>query len=330
MISDKHTPHQYKPDACKLRYRLARNFIDQFYTSTYDATDDPGEGQQRLGVRSNFLGQFNFKSMTREALNEMDIIVNPSYIPSGKLKGRVAIITGGDSGIGRSIAVLYAKEGADIAIVYLKNGRDAQFTRKLVSAEGKICRLYKGDISEESFCRDVVRSVVKDFGLLSILVNNAGMHVPDSSLKDISSRQFKRTFDVNMFSFYYFTHEALKFMKKGSSIINTASVVAFRGSDHLIDYSASKGAIVSFTRSLSKNLATKGIRVNAVAPGPVWTPLIFESFSKSHIAEFGKENPMKRAGLPREVAPAYVFLASEDASFISGQVIHVNGGEIVD
>jgi len=267
--------------------------------------------------------------MKREDLNNLENIVSPFYTASGKLKGKTAIITGGDSGIGRSVAVLFAKEGADVAIVFLKNGKDARFTQKLVEAEGKTCTLYKGDVSQERFCKEVVRSVHAKAGAIHILVNNAGMHVPDNSLKDIGSRQFRQTFEVNIFSFYYFAREALHFMKKGCSIINTASVVAFRGSDHLIDYSASKGAIVSFTRSLSKSLATKGIRVNAVAPGPIWTPLIFESFTKSHISNFGKENPMKRAGLPREVAPAYVFLASEDASFISGQVIHVNGGEVV-
>lgn len=260
---------------------------------------------------------------------EMLEVVRPRYAGSEKLKRKTAIITGGDSGIGRSVSVLFAKEGADVIIVYHESDRDAEKTKKMVEKEGRKCVLYKGDIAEEKFCRQVIRDTVKKFGKLDILVNNAGTHESDKDVLKISTNQFKRTFEVNMFSFFYFTHEALKYMKPGSSIINTASVVAYRGSEHLVDYSATKGAIVSFTRALSKNLAAKGIRVNAVAPGPVWTPLVIATFDIKKLKEFGKNTPMKRAGKPSEIAPAYVFLASEDASFITGQVIHINGGEVV-
>jgi NAD(P)-dependent dehydrogenase (short-subunit alcohol dehydrogenase family) len=260
---------------------------------------------------------------------EMLEAVSKNYFSAGKLEGKVALITGGDSGIGRSISALFAKEGADVAIVYLESDKDAEQTKAMVEKEGSRCVLYKGDIASEEFCRSTVNQVVRDFGQLDILVNNAGTHEPDNEFLDIQTEQFKRTFEVNMYSFFYFSQEAVKVMKENSAIINTASVVAYRGSEHLVDYSATKGAIVSFTRALSKNLAEKKIRVNAVAPGPIWTPLVIESFDVEHLKEFGKKTPMKRAGKPSEVAPAYVFLASDDASYISGQVIHVNGGEVV-
>ncbi len=260
---------------------------------------------------------------------EMLEVIAPDYSGSGKLKNSVALITGGDSGIGRSVAVHYAREGADVAIVYLSSDDDAAETKALVEAEGRSCLLIRGDIARETFCRNAVNKVIRKFGKLNILVNNAGTHEEDKDFLKISTAQFKRTFEVNMFSFFYFTHEALKVMKKNSVIINTASVVAYRGSGHLIDYSSTKGAIVSFTRALAKNLAEKGIRVNAVAPGPIWTPLVIETFTKEHLNTFGQQTPMKRAGKPSEVAPAYVFLASRDGSYITGQVIHVNGGEVV-
>jgi NAD(P)-dependent dehydrogenase (short-subunit alcohol dehydrogenase family) len=257
------------------------------------------------------------------------LAVRAGYKSSLRLQDKVAIITGADSGIGRAVAIHYALEGAHVAIVYHKSDEDAKETRRLVEETNQQCILFRGDISEETFCRRVVRETYKAFRRIDILVNNAGMHVPSDDFNEITAKQFQRTFEVNMFSFYYFTHEALKKLSKDGCIINTTSVTAYRGSDHLIDYSATKGAIVSFTRSLAKNLAKDGIRVNGVAPGPVWTPLITESFDREHVKNFGKQTPMGRAGYPYEVAPAYVFLASEDASYITGQIIHINGGEIV-
>lgn len=256
-------------------------------------------------------------------------VIRKNYKGSDKLLDKVALITGGDSGIGRSVAVHFAREGADVVIVYHESDLDAEQTKKMVETEGRKCILLKGDIASEEFCRSCVRDTVKQLKKIDILVNNAGTHEEDKEFLDISTEQFKRTFEVNMFSFFYFTHEAVKNMKENCSIINTASVVAYRGSEHLMDYSATKGAVVSFTRAVSKNLAPKKIRVNGVAPGPIWTPLVIETFDEDHLKKFGGNTPMKRAGKPSEVAPAYVFLACEDSSYITGQMIHVNGGEVV-
>ncbi|HYD19931.1 MAG TPA: glucose 1-dehydrogenase [Flavipsychrobacter sp.] len=255
--------------------------------------------------------------------------VRESYKGTGKLAAKVAIITGGDSGIGRAVAVHYAREGADVIINYLHSDDDAKETKKMVEAEGRNCLPVKGDISKEDFCKTLVSDVYNKFGRVDILVNNAGTHEEDTELAGVSKRQLIETFSVNMFSMFYLSRAALEVMGPGSVIINTTSVTAYRGSDHLIDYAATKGAIVSFTRSLAKNLAEKNIRVNAVAPGPVWTPLIIESFDEEHLEQFGKDTPMGRAGYPYEIAPAYVYLASEDSSFMTGQVLHINGGDVV-
>lgn len=255
---------------------------------------------------------------------------DPYYQGSGKLRKKVALITGGDSGIGRAVAIAFAKEGADISIVYLNEHKDAKDTKKMVEGLGAKCILLPGDISDEGFCKDCVKQTVKELKRLDILVNNAATQFPKKSIEDISAKQLEKTFRVNIFSMFYLTKAALKYLKEGSAIINTTSVTAYRGSPTLIDYSSTKGAIVSFTRSLSASLVKKGIRVNAVAPGPIWTPLIPSTFDGGKVSEFGSDAPMGRAGQPEEVAPSFVFLASDDSSYITGQVLHPNGGEIVN
>jgi len=255
--------------------------------------------------------------------------IKKNYKGSGKLQGKIALITGGDSGIGRSVAIHFAAEGAHVAIVYLEEKKDAETTQKLIQGKGMECLLIKGDVKKEVFCKKMVDMTVKHFGDLNILVNNAAMQFPKKKPQEVDGKQVRMTFETNIFPFFYATQEALKYLKKGDSIINTTSVTAYRGSNHLLDYSSTKGAIVSFTRSLSNMLAEKEIRVNGVAPGPIWTPLIPSTFQGEDLMKFGQDTPMKRAGQPSEVGPAYVFLASEDASYITGQIIHVNGGEIV-
>ena len=256
--------------------------------------------------------------------------INPGYKAAGKLKNKIALITGGDSGIGRAVALHFALEGADVAIAYLDEGTDAEETKKLVEDAGRKCILFKGDISEKKFCDRIVKQTITQLGTLNILVNNAAQQYPQDDFLKISKQQLEKTFNINILPYFFLSQAALKNMKEGDSIINTSSVTAYRGSPHLIDYSSTKGAIVSFTRSLSENLALKKIRVNSVAPGPVWTPLIVSSFDEKEIEKFGQSVPMGRAGQPSEIAPAYVFLASEDASYITGQVIHVNGGELIN
>ncbi|MDC6352686.1 SDR family oxidoreductase [Zeaxanthinibacter sp. PT1] len=254
-------------------------------------------------------------------------VIRDSYIGSDKLKGKVALISGGDSGIGRSVAVHFAREGAAVAIIYLEETKDAEDTRKMVEKEGGRCLLFKGDLSSFDFCESVVEECVSEFGQLNILVNNAAIQFPKNSAEEISESQFRKTFETNIFPYFYLVKCALKHLGEGDSIINTSSVTAYRGSEHLLDYSSTKGAIVSFTRSLAKMLAPDNIRVNGVAPGPIWTPLIPATFDD--VSDFGQDTPMGRAGQPSEVGPSYVFLASEDASYITGQFIHVNGGEII-
>jgi len=256
--------------------------------------------------------------------------IKSTYIGSKKLLNKVALVTGGDSGIGRSVSVHFAREGADVAIVYLNEDIDAKETKRLIEAEGRQCLLLKGDVKKEAFCKKAVAQTVSKLGKLNILVNNAGMQFPQKDPKEIDSKQLQDTFATNIFAYFHFANEALEYLHEGDCIINTTSVTAYRSSPNLIDYSSTKGAITSFTRSLATNLADKKIRVNAVAPGPVWTPLIVATFDEEKIKSFGSETAMKRAGQPSELGPAYVFLASEDASFITGQVIHVNGGEVVN
>jgi NAD(P)-dependent dehydrogenase (short-subunit alcohol dehydrogenase family) len=254
----------------------------------------------------------------------------PEYKAAGKLAGKRAIITGGDSGIGRAVAIHFAKEGADVAVLYLNEHEDAKATKRLVEKEGRTCLLLAGDIGDEQFCREAVEQAVKELGGLDILVNNAAEQHPQPDIQRISAFQLERTFRTNIFSFFFMTKAALPHLTAGSAIINTTSVTAYRGSGGLIDYAATKGAIVAFPRSLSENLAEKEIRVNAVAPGPIWTPLIPSTFPAEKVAKFGSDVPLGRAGEPSEVAPAYVFLASEDSSYMTGQVLHPNGGEVVN
>ena len=257
-------------------------------------------------------------------------VARANYHGSGKLKGKVALITGGDSGIGRAVAVLFAREGAKVAISYLNEHKDAKETVRLVEKEGGKCVAFAGDIGKEAVCRKIVQDTVKQFGRLDILVNNAAEQHALEKFEDIAQDQIERTFRTNIFSFFYCTKYALKHLKPGSAIINSTSVTAYRGNPMLIDYASTKGAIVAFTRSLARQLVERDIRVNGVAPGPIWTPLIPASFEGKKVAEFGSDTPMERAGEPMEVAPSYVFLASSDSSYISGQVLHPNGGEIIN
>jgi NAD(P)-dependent dehydrogenase (short-subunit alcohol dehydrogenase family) len=256
---------------------------------------------------------------------------DPNYKGSDKLLDKVALITGGDSGIGRAVAVFYAKEGADVAIVYLNEHEDAEETKRAVESYGRRCVLIPGDIRSEKFCQEAVQRTVQELGKLDILVNNAGVQYLEPSIEEIDAAQLGETFATNIFAMFYFTKAAVPHMQPGSSIINTTSINAYKGNPKLLSYSTTKGAILAFTRSLAQPLLEKGIRVNGVAPGPIWTPFIPGSFPEEQVSSFGEQVPMKRPGQPREVAPSFVFLASEaDSSYIAGQVLHPNGGVVVN
>lgn len=261
-------------------------------------------------------------------------VIRDDYRGSNKLAGKVALITGGDSGIGRATAVLFAREGADVTIVHVSpdEHQDARETARLVEQEGRTCLVLRGDVADESFCKRAVREVIARFDRLDILINNAGEQHPTEDLADIDAAQLDRTFRTNIYSMFFLAKAALPHLEKqpGATIVNTTSITAYRGSKHLLDYSATKGAIVSFTRSLAQMLASKQIRVNAVAPGPIWTPLIPSTFPPDQVATFGSDVPLARAGQPSEVATCFLFLASQDSSYMTGQVLHPNGGEIVN
>ncbi len=267
---------------------------------------------------------------SQQQMNPIPVTDDKSYQGSGKLNGTVAIVTGGDSGIGQAAAVLFAKEGADIVIAFYSEQDDAGETVKMIKAAGRKCILVKCDLKQEISAKQVVDTAMKSFGHIDILVNNIAVQYPKNSIEDITEEQLINTFTTNIYSYFFMTKAALPYMSSGASIINTSSVTAYKGSPTLIDYSATKGAIISFTRSLALSLASRNIRVNAIAPGPVWTPLIVSSFSEQEVIDFGKDVPMGRAAQPVELAPAYVFLASKDSSYITGQVIHVNGGVITE
>lgn len=297
-----------KIDVRKEKSEMGQNQVNQ--------TLPPQHQNQQPGIESEMFPRPEFES--------------EQYKAAGKLTGKTALITGGDSGIGRAVAVTFAKEGADVAIVYLNEHGDAEETKRQVEQEGRKCILIAGDVGDPAFCQQAVQQTVEELGQLNVLVNNAAEQHPQQSFEDITDEQLEKTFRTNIFSMFYLTRAAMPHLKGGSSIINTTSITAYRGSPTLIDYSSTKGAITSFTRSLSMHLAEKGIRVNAVAPGPIWTPLIPATFDEQKVSEFGATQPMKRPGQPEELAPAYVYLATSDSSYVTGQVIHVNGGEVVN
>ena len=260
-------------------------------------------------------------------MDPLPIFDDPNYIGTGKLKDKVAIVTGGDSGIGRAVALGFAKEGANISIVYYDEHEDAKITKELIENQGVKCILISGDISKADFCKCAIEKTIDIFNRLDILVNNAGVQFPQKNIEDLTDEQFSITFHINIFSVFYMTKYSLPYLKSGSSIISTSSLFAYRGCKELLDYSSTKGAIVSFTRAVARSLAEKNIRVNAVAPGLIWTPLAVSSWSADEIPTYGTDNPMKRPAQPVELAPTYVYLASDDSSYVTGQILHVDGGQ---
>lgn len=278
-------------------------------------------------VSKNISGQTQEMPGKEHKMDPLPVYIRENYKGSDKLLNKAALITGGDSGIGRSIAVHFAREGADVAIVYLEEDDDATETQNLVENEGRKCLLIKGDIKDREFCNDLVQRTIKEFGKINILVNHAGEQHPAKNIEELDLDLMEQTFRTNIFAMYYITKPCLKHMSEGDCIITTTSVTAYAGSARFLDYSATNGAITTFTRALARNLAKEKIRVNGVAPGPIWTPMIPASFNEEEVEKFGRQVPMERPGQPCEVAPSYVFLASQDASYITGQVIHPNGGK---
>jgi NAD(P)-dependent dehydrogenase (short-subunit alcohol dehydrogenase family) len=282
----------------------------------------------KLEQKQEFPPQHQPMPASEARMHPHPIYDDPDYRPAGKLEGKVALITGGDSGIGRAVAVCYAKEGADVAIVYRSSHEDAQATIRAVEKYGRRCLPIAGDIGDEWFCRQAVEQTVRELGKLDILVNNAAEQRVTKGLEEITAEQLERTFRSNIFGFFHMTKAALPHLKEGAAIINTTSIQAFKPSPTLMDYAATKAAILNFTRSLSEQLAPKGIRVNGVAPGPIWTPLIPGTFPAEEVNSFGSNTPMQRAGQPAEMAPAYVYLACRDSSYVSGDVIVQTGGKL--
>jgi NAD(P)-dependent dehydrogenase (short-subunit alcohol dehydrogenase family) len=274
------------------------------------------------------------QTQDRQPGREKAMNPRPDYEPrfrgSGRLEGKVAIVTGGDSGIGRAVSVLFAREGADVAIIYLEEGEDARETVRLVEREGRKCIAIAGDVGDPSFCPQAVRQVIDRLGRLDVLINNAAEQHPKEDIGEITPEQLQQTFRTNIFGYFYMTQAALPHLKEGAAIVNCGSVTAYRGSPQLLDYSATKGAITTFTRSLAQSLVGKGIRVNGVAPGPIWTPLIPSTFDEDKVKSFGANTPMKRPGQPTEVAPCFLFLACEDSSYITGAFLHPNGGDATE
>lgn len=287
-------------------------------------------GRHMPPVPTSFPSQKQSPPGSEAQMNPRPLSEDPAYRPSGRLEGLVAIITGGDSGIGRAVALAYAREGADIAIFYLNEDSDANETKERIEAYGRRCVTIAGDLGFEPHCQDAVATVMQAFGRVDILVNNCAEQTPQPSLSDITAEQLERTFRTNIFSYFYVTKAVLPHLLPGAAIINTTSITAYAGHKGLLDYSATKGAIATFTRSLSEQLAEQGIRVNGVAPGPIWTPLIVSTFDPAQSTVFGSDTPLARAGQPFELAPAYVYLACDDATYVTGQVLHVNGGKVIN
>ena len=299
-------------------------------SSEYPLIPYIGYKNENVKIPNTFPAQHQpFQPGLEYKMNPLPIFENPNYIPSKKLENKVAIISGGDSGIGRAVSLLFAKEGANIVINYYNEHDDANYTKKIIESYGRKCVLIPGDLRDEKLSKYIVDTTMNCFKKIDILVSNCGVQFPQNSILDISTQQLKTTFETNIFTFFYLTKAVLPYLKANSSIINTTSITAFDGKKDLIDYSSTKGAITVFTKSLALSLADKKIRVNAVAPGPIWTPLIPSSFNEKQVEIFGSDVPLKRAGQPFELAPAYLYLASDDSRYVTGQIIHVNGGTIV-